>query len=231
MTPSRKHPSMTPLDIHTHHLPDEPCTAIVNVEPDPGCTLPQSTCSVGIHPWRIADAWGVQMDTVARLATHPQVVALGECGLDKVCLKALPPTEREAAFARQMQVFEAHIRLSEACGKPLMVHCVRACNELVALRRKHRARQAWVIHGFRGNGQVAASLLAAGCHLSFGEHYQAEALLATPSDRLFIETDESLLPISTILANVAHDRGLTPEQLSLQLQTNYSNTFLHHIGN
>jgi len=75
--------------------------------------------------------------------------------------------------------------------------------------------------------QLAAALLDAGCHLSFGERYQAEALRAVPADRLFVETDESLRPASAILAGVAHDRGLTPEEFAQQLQTNYKNVFLH----
>lgn len=218
---------MIPLDIHTHRLPDEPSTAVVSLEAGEGLALPSSPCSVGIHPWHITGGWQTQMDTLARLAASPQMVALGECGLDKACLKTLLPTERGAAFALQEEVFEAHVRLSEACGKPLIIHCVRAYNELVALRRRHRARQAWVVHGFRGNRQVAAALLDAGCHLSFGERYQAEALRAVPADRLFVETDESLQPASAILAGVAHDRGLTPEELAQQLQTNYKNVFLH----
>lgn len=218
---------MIPLDIHTHHLPAGPHTAVVSMEPGEDFVLPPSACSVGIHPWHAGEGWEAWMDSVARLADCSRVVALGECGLDKACLKALPPAAREAAFARQVQVFEAHICLSEACGKPLIVHCVRAYNELVVLRRRHRARQAWVVHGFRANRQVAATLVAEGFHLSFGEHYRAEALCVVPPERLFAETDESSLPISAVLANVARDRGLTSDQLIDQLQTNYKNVFLH----
>mgnify|MGYP001154790487 CR=1 FL=1 len=218
---------MIPIDIHTHHVPSIAGTAVLNIGPLEAALPFAGLYSVGIHPWRIAPGWEAQLEDVARLSVCPQVVALGECGLDKVCLKGMASVaERESAFSLQVRVFEAHIRLSECCEKPLIVHCVKACNELVVLRRRHKPRQAWVVHGFRGNRQVASMLLAEGFHLSFGEHYQSEALRSVPAERLFVETDESRLPIGSVIEKVACDRSVPFAALVSQIQTNYQNTFL-----
>lgn len=212
-----------PTDIHTHRLPEQPGSAVVTVDPTTEGGLPEhQCCSVGIHPWHTDGDWErTGMPRVERLAGEDRVVAIGECGLDKVWLKRLPAGERDGAFRRQTEAFEAHIRLSEATGKPLIIHCVRAYNELVLLHRKHRPRQTWVVHGFRGNRSVARQLLDEGLSLSFGEHFQTEALLATPDGRLFVETDESPKPLADILAAVATARGTDPEVLVRVLENNY----------
>ena len=68
-------------------------------------------------------------------------------------------------------------------------------------------------------------LLAEGLYLSFGERYQADALRAVPDGRLFAETDESALPVGTIIENLACDRGIRPAALISQLQANYQQLF------
>lgn len=217
---------MTPLDLHTHRTPDLPGEAVQNLRLPHHTALTDGLYSVGLHPWHLSDDWETgQLPEVERLCTHPAVVALGECGLDKVCLKSLPPGLREAAFIRQIAAFEAHVRLSERVGKPLIIHCVKAFNELVVLHRRHAPHQPWVVHGFRGNAHVAGTLLDEGLYLSFGERYQAEALRLTPAGRLFAETDESRGSIGDIVAALARDRGTGRESLIRQLQTNYSSIF------
>lgn len=217
---------MIPLDIHTHRTPVSPGEAVQNLHLPHHTSFTGGLYSVGLHPWHLSDDWeSRQMPEVKHLCTHPAVVALGECGLDKVCLKSLPSDARDAAFVRQTAAFEAHIRLSEAVGKPLVIHCVRAFNELVVLHRRHAPSQPWVVHGFRGNRRMADTLLAEGFYLSFGEHYQTEALRLTPAERLFAETDESLCPIGDIVDALSRDRGVSRESLVRQLQNNYTNIF------
>ena len=213
-------------DVHTHRPVPPGATAIRSLEPGEVLAPAHGYFSAGIHPWHIGADREARMERVARLSSSPQVVALGECGLDKACLKALPAAvERDAAFRLQMQVFEAHIRLSEAVGKPLIIHCVRAWGELLALHRQCKPGQAWVVHGFRGNRRVAEMLLAEGLYLSFGERYQADALRAVPDGRLFAETDESALPIGLIAENLARDRGDDPNELARILTANFRRVF------
>ena len=68
-------------------------------------------------------------------------------------------------------------------------------------------------------------LLAEGLYLSFGERYQADALRAVPDGRLFAETDESALPVGTIIENLARDRGDDPDELARILTANFRRVF------
>lgn len=187
-------------DLHTHRvlpvLPD--VTAFYNVIvgrdvlPLPAEEYP---VSCGIHPWYIqADAWEKQWAEFQRLAANEQVVMIGEAGLDK---KAL------ASFELQTRVFEAQIRFSEELGKPLVVHCVGAWNELVALRKKWNLSQPWILHGFRKKGELAAQLRALGFYFSFGKYFQDTAVQEAWPDRLLAETDESDGSVQEVYRQIA----------------------------
>ena len=67
--------------------------------------------------------------------------------------------------------------------------------------------QKWIVHGFRGKPQLAGQLLKAGIDLSFGEKFNPESIQITPIERLFIETDESAMPIERIYEQIARIRG------------------------
>ena len=171
---------------------------LAEFDPQPGAFY-----SVGIHPWRLS-ASDEDMKLLESIALRDDVLMIGECGIDKV---------RGVELNEQIKVLRKHVELSETLGKPLILHCVKASNELVALRKEIRATQPWVVHGFRGNANVARQLLAAGMFLSFGEHFNADALKVVPPGRLLVETDESAMKIDEIAKRVAETRGVPCEEL------------------
>ena len=77
-----------PVDIHTHRLPRIPGTAIVNCYPDVFAPKEGEWYSVGIHPWYVPAAITsnvrCEMNVLSSLIGHPQVLAIGEAGLDKL---------------------------------------------------------------------------------------------------------------------------------------------------
>lgn len=188
-------------DIHTHR-PDAR-EAVISVNPWEFNPVEGLYYSVGIHPWQAARAAEADFDRLAECATSGNVLMIGECGIDKL---------RGGDLPMQMSVFERHIALSEQVCKPLVLHCVRASNELCRLRRVLRPRMPWVVHGFRGNAHVAGQLLDAGFYLSYGERFNPEALAITPADRLLAETDESLLPIDEIHRRLAASRQIEVDE-------------------
>ena len=138
--------------------------------------------SVGIHPWHTSN---VDDDTISRLqalAAHPQIVAIGEAGLD--ALKGAP-------LDTQTEIFLLHVTLSEQYQKPLIIHCVKAFNEIIALKKRLRPSMPWIIHGFRGKPQLATQLLNNGFYISLGKHYNPDTAAIIPHDRLFHESDEN----------------------------------------
>ena len=57
-----------------------------------------------------------------------------------------------------MEVFREHVKLSEMLRKPLIVHCVKAVDELLAIRKEMGVTHPWVLHGYRGGPEQAEQL-------------------------------------------------------------------------
>lgn len=150
------------------------------------------------------------------LVRHPQVLAVGEAGLDKLA---------DAPMDLQVEVFRCQACLAEEVGKPLVIHLVKAVDELLKVKRDLRPSNPWIIHGFRGKAALAEEYLKHGFYLSFGEKYREVALCRVPADRLFIETDESEVSIGELYARAAEVRGISPEELGETLRRNVCKVF------
>ncbi|MBD5291229.1 MAG: hypothetical protein HDS24_04040 [Bacteroides sp.] len=190
------------LDIHTHHPAPQP-EAVVSImlplEELPEL-LPDQAYSVGIHPWTPAD----QVDdrcwqTLEALAERPEVVAIGECGLDLA--------KNASPLFRQLQIFKRHIELSEKLHKPMIIHSVKSHDIIAGMRRDIKPTQNWAIHGFRQNPLTAAMLLRSGCWLSFGPLLNEDTVRQCPPDRILTETDDSDASIDDVILTVARAAG------------------------
>lgn len=211
-----------PIDIHTHRLVPVPGESIVSCLPDAFFPQEDGWYSVGIHPWNL-DSYD-WMDATFRtyfesLVCHPQVLAVGEVGLDK--LVSVP-------LDSQIEALRYQADLAESIGKPLVLHLVKATTELLALKRELNPRVPWIVHGFRGKAQLALDLVRHGLYLSFGACYQEEALRQMPADRLFLETDESDVPISDLYERAALVRGVTCDELVETVSRNVQSVFFGH---
>ena len=195
-------------DIHTHNT-ERQGRSIYN---SGAHYLSEIHISMGIHPWKISEAWREELLSIAESAKADNVVAIGECGIDK--LKSTVSTEL------QEKVFKAHIELSEKLHKPLIIHCVKAYDRILALHRENKPAQAWIIHGFRGKPNLARQLIRAGLHLSFGEHFNADSVAAVPDEKILIESDESIKSIQEIYNAIAAARGTAIEELAMQTEKN-----------
>jgi len=161
--------------------------------------------SVGFHPCHVNVFTTESMSILEKWATDSRLVSIGECGLDK---------NSPVSLDKQLYVFEQQILLSEKVEKPLIIHCVRCFNELFELKKKLNPHRLWIIHGFRGKPEMAKQALKNGCALSFGEHFNSQSVRLTPIDKLFVETDESLLPIYEVYRQIALAKNVSPESLT-----------------
>lgn len=182
------------LDFHTHR-PDA-TRAIISVDPRQFDPQPGQWYSVGFHPWYEVDRLD---DNDYRLleqcAQHPQVLAIGETGMD---------SKRGADLNIQATVFVRHLRLAASLSKPVIVHQVKTAQRILDQRHKAGLDQVpLVVHGMRNGEHVARLLLDAGCFLSYGPHYTPASLIATPPDRLLLETDDAPVTIDEVTAQVA----------------------------
>ncbi len=163
-------------DVHTHN-PLAPADAVINLERHGQMRADHTLYSVGWHPW-----WpDPDMDWVRATALDPRVVIIGECGVDR--------RRGNGTVGEQLALTEAHARLSEELGKPLLLHIVGAWSEIIALRNRLKPTQKWIIHGFRGKPQLAAQLLQAGFDISLGKNFNPATAAIIPPDRLHRESD------------------------------------------
>jgi len=196
------------VDIHTHNH-QSIVTAIRNLTFIEANKLllseEKGLFSIGTHPWHIDTSSEDKLLQISKWANDKRIIAIGECGMDK---------HSEASIDIQLDIFKKHVLLSEQIKKPLIIHCVGYFNELFEIKKGINPKQLWIIHGFRGKPELAKQALRAGCSLSFGENFNSEAVKLTPLENLYIETDESLLAIETIYANIALTKGCSIASLT-----------------
>lgn len=182
------------LNFHTHHpLPPNETTV----------------SSFGLHPWHLTEQWPEELRLLVQASQKADFI--GECGLDKRC--SIP-------YEWQLAAFEAQVSLSEQLSRPVIIHCVRAIDDI--LRIKRGTRQPWIFHGFRGKPQQLHQLLSFDFFISFGFRYNSDSLRLCPADRLFLETDDTAQPITTLYEEVAQQRGCSAEALCVRVWDNLS---------
>lgn len=208
------------LDCHTHRL--DARAALISVDPRQFDPQPGLWYSVGYHPWNDVGALTeADFDLLERCASHPQVLAIGETGMDSL---------RGGDLDIQQTVFVRHLMLANALGKPVMVHNVRCAQRILTARLKSGLTTvSLAIHGMRGNEHVARTLLDAGCYLSFGTRFNPAALKTTPPDRLLIETDEAPVTIQEVADAIAATLQLTREQITKTTAGNAQRLLMHSI--
>lgn len=192
------------IDIHTHRITNN-ASDISSISAD-DYTPHIKACSIGIHPWHISPDWQDQIDRIRNLASAPNVYMIGECGLDNV--------KSTASMEEQETIFRHHIDISEQARKPLIIHCVKAIDRLIAIKKEIQPRQTWILHGFRGKPQQAVQLLAQGIELSFGPHFNDKSLLAAYRQHcLWLETDDSTSTIAEVYNQASQSLGTSIESL------------------
>lgn len=195
-------------DTHCHRINPGDIRSIYNIMiNDDAVTLPHGQhiyFSAGIHPWDAGNIRSVWLDNMKILLNFDQVIAVGECGLDK---------NSPVAIEKQLEVFEMQIKLSESLKKPLVIHCVGCYNELMNLQKTLIPKQAWIIHGFRGKPEMATQLIRAGMYISYGEKFNPESVQATPVDKMLVESDDSEIPLQELYLAIATTKGCEVREL------------------
>jgi len=211
------------IDLHTHHVRSTPDTVeVLSCYLSEVDTLPSHDSlyySVGLHPWRAEELREESLPLLREALQLPHVIALGEAGLDKAT--------KHTTLAEQLPILRAQILLSEELELPLILHLVRAQDELLRLRRELQPKQPWIIHGFRGGLDQARQLLRAGLYLSFGEHFRPESLReAYAAGQAFLETDDALeLSIQAVYQAASEALALDESTLRELLYTSAKHLF------
>ena len=215
------------IDIHTHRFVSaNDILAVENVfaaDIPKIKTISKRLFSSGLHPWHInildfeKDLAGIEA-----FSHHPQILAFGEAGLDKLC---------KVDFKLQEIVFLKQLEIAAKTEKPMIIHCVKAFQEIISMYQKAKSKTTLIFHGFNNNRQIAESLIKQGFYLSFGHALLNQKSNAfrifrqIPDDRFFLETDDSGNSIEEIYAEAARIKGISILEMKSMVFKNFENCF------
>ncbi len=210
---------MTPfINIHAHKSRGN--WSILNVD-QRDFNLPKHPFSLGLHPWFVTeDNFDKNLDFLKK--NLGKTLAVGECGLDKVC---------NTNWQLQRKAFMAQIQLSEKHQLPLIIHCVRAYNEIIAFKKEFRPKMPWIVHGFNKKQSILEGLLNNGFYISLGKKliHNKQWILdisdILPLNRLFFETDDSEISIEDVYLSFSKNTGVKMDILKAQIFENYKKIF------
>ena len=217
--------------------------------------LPRIFASAGIHPQEAASVTPEGLDKLAKLASNPRCIAIGEIGLDYYHVENPEPEIQKRAFLAQLQI-------AAKARKPILIHCRTSELATPAAKQKFGPADAWedllmligehwaphriggIMHCFSGTVDHARRSLDLGFHISLAGNvtYPAavgirEAAAFAPADRILVETDAPFLaPIPhrgerNESALVAHTAGFVADLRGMgieQLAGQTTDNF-HHL--
>lgn len=210
------------INLHTHSFSNrEDVLEIVNQYPwEFDATIP--AYSIGIHPWYIdQNRLNSDLEVIEEKLKLDECLALGECGLDK---------RIEIPIKLQTAVFQNQIELAQQTTKPIILHCVAAFQEAIAIKKEMNVNNPMIIHGFSKNKQVAKSLLDNGFYLSFGKYLLrnpelAEVFAYVPRDRFFLETDTIEETIIEVYQKASNIKNMKIDDTQEIVKTNFNQIF------
>ena len=216
------------IDVKTCQTVLDVCTSY------PGYCYPM----LGLHPEEVKGDWREQLATIKDAIT-PDVIAIGEVGLDYYWSREF---EQE-----QLEAFEEQVRWAVELQLPLMIHCRKAQNEMVAILKKYaNDLPGGVFHCFTGNEQEARQLLefprfvlGIGGVLTFKKSHLPEVLPAcVPLHRIVLETDAPYMSpvplrgqrnepanIVHVIKRLAEAYGVSEQEICRQTNENVKKVF------
>jgi TatD DNase family protein len=195
--------------------------------------------TVGVHPHEADAHPDLGAAALVEAASHPDVIAIGECGLDYYYDKSDRAAQRDR--------FGAHIEAARATGLPLVVHTRDAEEDTAAIleRAVNAGGVRGVLHCFTGSRALAEKALGLGFYVSLSgivTFKNAQDLQETakiiPDERLLVETDSPFLApvphrgqtcepafVADTARFVAELRGVDAETLAQQTTANFFKLF------
>jgi TatD DNase family protein len=211
------------LDFHTHamrHDGDDRVIEIVSLHL--GQYKKHHSYTIGLHPWWTDQAiTPIQKQQFIELLSEPNCLAMGEMGLDNL---------KGPTLEIQMEILRSQLRIADELGKSVVIHCVRAFDQIIKIKKEFPKIEKWCIHGYGRHGILAKQLIYHGFYLSLMpglpiEKYN-DLLRAVPLNRLFLETDS--MPdanIVEIYSKIAALLGIEINELCQQMNSNAKEFF------
>ena len=210
------------INLHTHKFSNlSDVIEVVNQYP---CEFDASVpnYSIGIHPWYVDEnRLETDLEIIKEKLQLTGCLALGECGLDK---------RIEIPLELQISVFKKQLEIVKQTNKPVVLHCVAAYDEMIAIKKEMKIENPMIIHGFSKNEQVAQTLLKNGFYLSFGKYLLRnpdleKVFIFAPENQILLETDTIEESIYQVYEKAAAIKGISIEEMKAIVFTNFSKIF------
>lgn len=218
---------MTPyINIHTHHLSKENGVFLFNNRfgTSTGSVtklFTDSFFSIGIHPWDVGS--DISMSDFEKWIQHKNCLAIGECGLDK--LKGPDLDIQKTKLIEQLD-------LALKYNKPVIIHCVKAFDELIDICSPFQSKIPLMIHGFNKSEELAIQLMNQGFCISFNHTIfkkQNFDFGAIPFSKLFLETDtQTNVSIQEIYELASNRFNVELDNLKDKIYSNFTDIFLRN---
>lgn len=194
----------------------------------PGYAYPM----IGLHPEEVKDDWRDVLAKMKPMLDNPDnpFIAIGEVGLDYYWSREFEQ--------QQLEAFEEQVKWAVEYDLPLMIHCRKAQNEMVAILRRYEndLKRGGVFHCFTGNEKEAEQLLSfknfvlgIGGVLTFKKSHLPEVLPNIPLSRIVLETDSPYMApvpmrgkrnesayVSYVLQKMAAVYGISPDEVDAE---------------
>ncbi|MGV0966715.1 TatD family hydrolase [Empedobacter falsenii] len=214
------------LNAHTHHLAHQTdVLELYNQFPNE-LNNEAKLFSIGIHPAYIkTSSIEKEVEIINQTISNKNCLAIGEIGLDKLC---------ETDFKLQINVFEKQLEIATQHQLPVIIHSVRAYQEILHIRKQMKLTIPFIFHGFNKNEQLLNQIIAQNCFASFGKNLLSNKNLQIifanlSANQFFLENDASEISIEEIYTFAADLRKITIEELQLQQAENWKTVFGYEV--
>lgn len=198
-------------------------------------------CTIGTHPDHVSEEVLPSADELASMAAAPEVVGIGETGLDY--FHGGPEVR-----ALQQESFRVHLQAARLADLPLVIHARDADEDVAAILREEHASGGpfrFVLHCFSSGAALAEAAIALGGFISFSgiltfpkSVVLREIARAVPADRLLVETDAPFLApvprrgkrnepsfVAHTASMLATERGLSEADVAALTTANFRRLF------
>jgi TatD DNase family protein len=179
----------------------------------------KSYFSIGIHPWD-ADVEFSKIEFENYLSCQ-NCIAIGECGIDKL---------KGADLDFQKTIFKFQLNSAVKYKKPVIIHCVKAFDEIIEICEPFQSKIPLIIHGFNKSEQLAKQLIDKGFYISFvyaifkKNDFNFNTICL---DNLFLETDnDDKLTIKEIYNVCALRFKISENDLKEKIYSNFTKLFI-----
>lgn len=208
------------INIHTHHLSKDDGVFLFNNRFGFDLTVyTDSFFSIGIHPWDAES--DISMSDFEKYIQHKNCLAIGECGLDK--LKGPDLEIQKERFIEQLE-------LAAKYNKPVVIHCVKAFDELITICKNYHNKIPLMIHGFNKSQELALQLVNQGFYISLNDvifKKQGFDFKVIPLNKLFLETDtHTNISIQEIYSMASRHFNVDIDKLKDKIYSNFTDIFL-----